>query len=177
MILLIDIDGTIRDVWASYRALALYVAPDLVLPEKGPRTYEFLEEYEDHSRYQQLFDLWHKKYLFSSAEPYPMAVEAVKYLQSRPEFEVFLVTQPMYGSETAHSENADWVRWCFGRDWEVRLIQTWDRTLIQADALIDDKPEITGLMPPTWDHVIFDQPYNRHIDKTRIMDWSRINGN
>lgn len=54
-----------------------------------------------------------------------------------------------------------------------RLIITKDKTLVRGDILIDDKPRITGSLVPTWQHVIFDQPYNRHVEGPR-MSWDKI---
>ena len=46
------------------------------------------------------------------------------------------------------------------------------KTLVHGAVLIDDKPEITGSVVPTWKHVYFDQPYNSIYDKPRITTWS-----
>jgi hypothetical protein len=43
--------------------------------------------------------------------------------------------------------------------------------------LIDDKPEITGVeKEPTWEHILYDRPYNRGINKRRITwgNWKDI---
>jgi 5'-nucleotidase len=38
--------------------------------------------------------------------------------------------------------------------------------------LLDDKPEVTGAMVPSWKHVYFDQPYNReNLARKRITSW------
>jgi 5'-nucleotidase len=50
-----------------------------------------------------------------------------------------------------------------------RIILTKDKTLIKADYIIDDKPEISGVENmPAWEHIIFDRPYNRQVNKRRI---------
>jgi len=42
-------------------------------------------------------------------------------------------------------------------------------------ALIDDKPEIKNADKATWTHILYDQPYNRNIDKPRIKGWKDDN--
>lgn len=57
------------------------------------------------------------------------------------------------------------------------LFLTNDKTIVKGDILIDDKPEPIGLEKPEWEHIIFDQPYNRYIkDKRRIncFNWKSI---
>jgi hypothetical protein len=35
-----------------------------------------------------------------------------------------------------------------------KIILTGDKTVVQGDILIDDKPSVTGINPkPTWDHI------------------------
>lgn len=42
-------------------------------------------------------------------------------------------------------------------------------------ALIDDRPEIDGYHRATWQHVLFSQAYNRHINtEYRIHDWTDL---
>ena len=58
-----------------------------------------------------------------------------------------------------------------GNDWIRNIILTNDKTVVKADILIDDKPVITGVENPEWEHIIFDQPYNRQIKDKRRIDW------
>ena len=64
-----------------------------------------------------------------------------------------------------------WVERHFGEAFLPRLILAKDKTWVHGDVLIDDKPEVTGSRTPTWQHVIFDQPFNRGADGPR-MTWS-----
>lgn len=60
-----------------------------------------------------------------------------------------------------------------GRDFVKRLILTKDKTLVFGDFLIDDKPEIKGVKLPSWEHLIFDQPYNINIiNNKRRINWN-----
>ena len=60
----------------------------------------------------------------------------------------------------------------FGHAASRQVILTKDKTLVRGNILIDDKPKITGLLPPTWEHVIYDVSFNRHVNGKRRIDWS-----
>lgn len=169
MIFLIDIDGTIRDVYTSYIHRAQRVAPDIEWPTQGPQEYWFLKRYEQHEKYDSLVGIWGAPGFFENALPYDHAIKTVKAIAKH--HTVFLVTEPT-ASDTAHSENYRWVKKWFGPDWAYsRLIQTPDRTLLYAHYLIDDKPRIEGEMKPYWRHIIYNQPYNMCVLYPRLMTW------
>jgi 5'-nucleotidase len=51
-----------------------------------------------------------------------------------------------------------------------------DKTLVQGDVLIDDKPVVGGISIPQWRRVLFDQPYNRSVPGPRVQweNWREI---
>jgi 5'-nucleotidase len=86
---------------------------------------------------------------------------------------VFICSTPYITNPTCASDKVDWVVKHLGKEWGARLILTTDKTVVFGDILIDDKPVITGSHTPSWEHVIFDTSYNRHIDgKRRLSDWT-----
>ena len=61
----------------------------------------------------------------------------------------------------------------FGASFQERLIITRDKTHVQGDILIDDKPHISGSKPRPWKHVIFSQSYNKDVQgKERLSSWT-----
>lgn len=95
--------------------------------------------------------------------------------------DVRFVTSPWVDNPTCASDKIDWVRRHYGDSWAQRVIITTDKTLVYGDVLVDDKPEVTGSVEPFWEHVLFDQPYNRHqSSRRRIFGWDEwetiING-
>jgi 5'-nucleotidase len=97
-------------------------------------------------------------------------IEAV--LEMSKNHEVFICTAPRIGSSSCIPEKYEWIKSSpLGADWLKRLIITWDKTLVKGDFLIDDNPNPSGAMLPTWEHVIFDFPYNRHIAGKRRINW------
>lgn len=85
--------------------------------------------------------------------------------------EVFICTSPISIYKNCVLEKYEWVENYLGADWVNRVILTKDKTIIKADYLIDDKPNITGVENmPVWEHIVYDRPYNREVDKRRL-DW------
>lgn len=84
-----------------------------------------------------------------------------------------ICTSPLSEYDNCVTEKFAWVEKHFGSDWTKNIILVKDKTQIRADYLIDDKPEITGDLIPTWEQIVFDQPYNRHITgKQRLIYWT-----
>lgn len=80
---------------------------------------------------------------------------------------VRIVTAPI---RTAHSasEKMDWIAEHLGAEWCQRTILARDKTLIRGDILIDDNPEVAGEITPLWTHVLYDQEYNKAVNKKRL---------
>lgn len=65
---------------------------------------------------------------------------------------------------------AGWVG--LGED-AARLIITRDKTHVQGDLLVDDKPRVSGSRTASWTHVLFNQSYNKSMEgKARLSAWS-----
>ena len=64
-------------------------------------------------------------------------------------------------SETCAQEKLAWVRRHVGLEFVRRTIITADKTLVQGDFLLDDRPDITGDAAPTWKHLLFATHANR----------------
>ena len=103
--------------------------------------------------------------------PIPGAISAVKEMAER--HTVFFCSAPEIFNETCESDKKTWLRIFMGDEWAKRLILTKDKTLVRGDVLIDDRPDVHGVMEPVWKQVIFTQPYNDDVfDKPRMNDWS-----
>lgn len=56
-----------------------------------------------------------------------------------------------------------------------RLIITRDKTHVQGEILVDDKPQVTGRKAAVWKHVLFNQSYNQDVQAgTGGVWWSQI---
>lgn len=88
-------------------------------------------------------------------------------------YDIRFVSAPYISNPTCASDKIAWIARHYGSHWAQRVILTTDKTLVRGDYLIDDRPDITGGEEPSWEHVLFTQPYNKHIeDRRRISSWS-----
>lgn len=85
--------------------------------------------------------------------------------------DVRICTSPLNIYKNCVQEKYEWVEQHLGLDFIARMIVTKDKTVVHGDVLIDDKPIVTGSRIPAWQHIVYDQPYNRHVD-TRRMTWA-----
>ncbi|XP_078228696.1 5'(3')-deoxyribonucleotidase, mitochondrial isoform X8 [Callithrix jacchus] len=76
-----------------------------------------------------------------------------------------------------------WVEKHLGPDFLEQIVLTRDKTVVSADLLIDDRPDITGKWPaagaeptPSWEHVLFTACHNRHLQlqppHRRLHSWA-----
>ncbi|KAL2298876.1 hypothetical protein Nmel_014484 [Mimus melanotis] len=70
-----------------------------------------------------------------------------------------------------------WVEKHFGPEFLEQIVLTRDKTVVSADLLIDDRPDITGAeQNPTWEHVLFTACHNKHLQlkppSRRLHSWS-----
>jgi 5'-nucleotidase len=115
-------------------------------------------------------EVMNESHFYEDLEPMPGFVDALPVLEEF--FDIHLPSQPWAGNKTCASDKYNWVETHAGEKYVTKTILTHDKTLIDLDLLIDDKPLITGAAKPKWIHVLFDQPYNREVEGPRILDWS-----
>jgi 5'-nucleotidase len=122
---------------------------------------------------QKIDGIWNERNLFESMEPVQGALEALEEMRVLGH-EVFICTTPIHVARNPYcaAEKYASILKDFGHYWAGRIILTDDKTLIRGDYLIDDKPEVTGILQPEWKHIIYDAPYNRHITgQPRLKHW------
>ncbi len=85
--------------------------------------------------------------------------------------DVWLCTSPLHEMPTCATEKFEWVVEHLGAWWTGRMIIARDKTLIRGDILIDDRPALAGVEEPLWEHVLYDQPYNRAVTDKRRITW------
>lgn len=110
--------------------------------------------------------------LYGSLNPIPGAAEAIEGLRAAG-VHVGVLSSPDLNNPTCASAKLAWLERHFGRDLAAEAILTKDKTQVRCDLLVDDKPEILGRCRPEWTQVVFDQPYNRHLNKLRLTGWAQ----
>ena len=84
--------------------------------------------------------------------------------------DVRICTAPLSRFTHCVPEKFQWVEDHLGPEWVARIVLTKDKTLVRGDVLIDDKPEVTGRLVPTWEHLVFEAPYNT-ASRGRRVNW------
>jgi 5'-nucleotidase len=172
MIILVDQDDTIADyhghilaIWRaehsrkSWKHFAHHVhwRAELNYPEK----YHAL-----------IHEITMRKNFFRDLPVIPGAKEALEFLLNAGH-EVRIVTAPKIEHTPCVPEKYAWVEAHLGEEWVKRLMLTCDKTFVHGNILIDDKPSITGAHHPTWEHVLYDRPFNQ-TQSNRRLTWTNF---
>eukprot|EP01035_Chromulina_nebulosa_P020789 gene20789-26949_t len=92
-------------------------------------------------------------------------------------FDVYICTTPILSSHYCMNEKVEWIRNNLGDIWVNKMILCVDKTAVNGDILIDDKP-LDYLDPngkhrfANWKQIVFDAPYNKNVSNTRLKNWS-----
>nr|XP_019571541.1 PREDICTED: 5'(3')-deoxyribonucleotidase, mitochondrial isoform X1 [Rhinolophus sinicus] len=132
---------------------------------------------------EKAISIWESENFFFELEPLPGAVEAVKQMASLENTAVFICTSPIKKYKYCPYEKYAWVEKHFGPHFLEQVVLTRDKTVVSADLLIDDRPDITGKWPaagaepnPSWEHVLFTACHNRHVQlqppSRRLHSWA-----
>jgi 5'-nucleotidase len=169
-IILIDQDGVVASYNARLFEILSQTVPEFVqLPHAAHRHFETADNYPE--KYRSLMeDIVHAPGFFRTLPPIDGAVHALHDLLSRG-YDVRICTAPKRQFKNCVTEKLEWIKEHLGQEYAERTIITRDKTLVRGDYLIDDKPKITGVLVPQWEHLIFDQPYNK-TSVGRRLDWS-----
>ena len=175
MLILIDQDGVLADFERGFHAAWNAKGHEHpILPVHERRTFYIRDDYPTHIR-QEVEAVYTAPGFFRELPPVEGAIEALSELMKLGH-EVRICTSPLNQYRHCLPEKYEWIERHLGPDFVSRMIVTKDKTLIQGDILIDDNPMVNGLRPASWKHVIFDQPYNRHVDGPRMTwkNWREI---
>lgn len=177
-LILVDMDGVIADFERGFLNNWIKQNPDKPYIPLEKRTTFYVRKqyiYEFKDRIDNVCDCVETIYLSSGfyrfLPPIPGSLKALSEMKDMG-YEVFICTSPKSGNEHCIKEKYEWIEQHLDKDWLRRVVVTKDKTIIKADCLIDDKPGIKGVIKnPSWEHIIYDQPYNREITSTRRLTW------
>lgn len=145
------------------------------LPHIEPIPFEKITSFKTQKFYDEKYkaeiqDMMNTPNYYRNLDPMEGAKDAMNELAEK--YDVMICTAPYISNSTCASEKMGWIEEHLGAEWLDRVIITSDKTLVNGDVLIDDKPNITGRsLTPSWKHIVFDAPYNRD-HKLRINHWS-----
>lgn len=169
MIILVDMDDVIIEFEKKLIELLIDENPnnkDLFNKERSK--FKLREQYPELKDSIKKIKLQNN--LTENIEPVEGGIDALKEMKEKGH-EVFICTSPMSNYKSI-IEKYSWVDENLGNEWTKKIILTKDKTLIKGDILIDDNPEITGLKNPEWEHIIFDRPYNKHVENKKRINWT-----
>ena len=166
-IILVDQDGVLADHNGYFLHILKHRRPDIFSSYRGATiAYEieqnFAPEYADDIKALRL-----EKGFFANLPAIPGGKDALLDIINAG-FAVRICTAPTWEHVYCVPEKLAWLDTHFGREFASRAIITRDKTLVIGDILIDDKPSVEGLRTPTWEHMLYDQPYNQGGTKKRL---------
>lgn len=175
-IILVDMDGVLADFDRGFiKAWKKNFPNHPQVPIKKRKAFRLVDTYPDGLE-KEIRGIISSPGFFKNLKLIPGGKEALKKMQDLGH-EVLICTSPISMYENCVLEKYHWVAKNLGFEWTKKVIMTKDKTLVLGDFLIDDKPEHTGLRKPSWKHVLFDTPYNKHVKtKLRItwQTWEKI---
>lgn len=171
--LLIDMDGVLMDYYGAFVIEWKKRYPERpVLPSKYIKTF-YLEEMYPPEWKQDILAITQGKDFFENMLPIAAAVGFMEQVWNSEYYDPFICTAPDMDSEDlmCATEKLRSIERLFGKKWLKKTIMTNDKTIIDGDILIDDKPEIKGAQTPSWKRVFYTHRYNRDLPGPRINHW------
>ena len=168
---LIDQDGVLADFDGEVRRRCLEQFPQMpLIPQENHAHFYFSENYSEPWR-SLINTIYTQPGFILALPPIPGGLEAVRALTEIGEGETVCICTSPFGQYQTCGEKFEWIKRYLGPEFIVKTVLAKDKNLVRGDFLIDDRPEITGDLAPMWEHIIFDQPYNRHIVGKRRLTW------
>lgn len=170
-LVLVDMDGVQADLEAHFWKLWATWHPNAPQRQDADPAHFYIED--------QLPAAWRKQAraildlpgFYRDLPPIPGAADALNAMLEIG-WDVAVCTAPLLTNPTCASDKLDWLEEHIGPGWARRAVIAKDKSLVSGDVLIDDKPAIRMSRTPTWAHVVFDTPYNRHASSPhRLRSW------
>lgn len=173
---LVDMDNTIVDWDGEFiRRYSEASGQDPLVVEKLVRNREKFEIEENFqaSERAQVMEVIASPGFYESLEPLPGAVEALhKMVDEGVDVKLVTAPHPLCAGSCAREKFIS-VERLLGPEFLERMIITRDKTQVQGDLLVDDKPRVSGSRAPSWKHVLFSQSYNQGMEgKGRLSVWT-----
>jgi 5'-nucleotidase len=171
MRVLVDMDGVLADFEAGFlREWRLRHPEALYVPLEERTTFYIRDQYP--AEYSsQIWDVLLMPGFFRNLPVIGGGYQALTDMRAAG-IEVFICTGPFIEYENCVLEKYQWVDEHLGREWIKRMVLTMDKTIVDADYLIDDMPKITGVNKPRWQHVLYDLPKNRMETGKKRLTWA-----
>lgn len=168
--ILFDMDGVIVDTTGGFTERWKEMFPQIpCISYEDINTFD-LEELYPHEYKCLVSQVWNSQGLFYRLKPLPGAIKSIEEIKRKVR-DIAICTSPPSKNKYAVQEKYEWVRDNLGSNWLKRLIITKDKTRINGDILIDDKPTLFGVQNPSWEHILYTHPWNAKITNLRRLTW------
>lgn len=169
---LIDMDGVLEDWYGSVlRQLSIqaciphdWESRELLelLPEKDKLNswdIEHMIPFHLKSTFGKILD--HPS-IFHETEALGDYKTAFERIEEETHRQIFICSFPSLGNPQCVEAKYKKITERLGKKWTERLILTRDKSVVNGVVLVDDRPDPAhGTHEPEWQHVVFDQPWNR----------------
>lgn len=171
MIILIDQDGPLADFEGGFidRWQALFPKEPFI-PFDQRKSFYIRDDYPSRLR-EKVASVYLVPGFCFNLKPVPGSIDAVKSILELGH-DVRICTSPLSRYENCVLEKFQWVEKHLGYDFTKKIIFAKDKTLIRGHFLIDDRPNIEGVIDPEWEHILFDCPYNWDVINKRRLNWN-----
>ena len=168
-------DGVIADFDGEFLKRWRERHPEKYFIPMGERTSFYVKDQYPDELKPLVVEILTEPGFFRGMMPIEGAGEALLEMENMG-LDMFICTSPLSTYQNCVLEKFEWVDAHLGSQWIDRIILTKDKTLIRGDILIDDKPEITGVDIPSWEHILYDRPYNQGVNKKRLTwaNWKDV---
>ena len=105
----------------------------------------------------------------------------MKGLSKNPTYDVFICTSPFPDNTTCASDKMIWIEKHLGKEFVNKIVITFDKTIVDAEFLIDDKEHIKGANgKPSFLHILKRCGHNFGVFgsgmKPVLEEWSDLDG-
>ena len=168
-IVLVDMDGVLADFDGASEAFLRQNYPHVPVAQR--QSFYFRDDYIDTTHQAILNDLHTSQFFFRDLPEVPGAIEGWQRIIDLG-YEPRICSSPLTSNEWCKAEKLEWVEQHLGEEALKTAVITSDKEQVAGIALIDDRPVIKNADQATWQHIVFHQPYNQHIDTDlRLRDW------
>lgn len=168
--ILIDMDGVIADQHQGFITVLKDRAPGLLSSWDGQDVHYDFEHHFPAEHQAFVRALREEEGFFRALPLIDGAKEAIAEMKESGHH-VVICTAPIWKYQYCIPEKLAWIEHHFGHEQAANTIITRDKTLIHGDFLIDDKEMIDGVQTPSWEHLLFDRPYNKECTQKRHLNW------
>jgi 5'-nucleotidase len=174
-VVLIDMDGVIADFDTELAARIAKRLPHINLLEQQKNFY-FSDDYPEHATL--IRELSDEKGFFISLPVMNHAIEGWQRIIDLG-YHPRICSSPIKTNPYSKSEKLEWLQRhfapVFGESVVEEAIITSDKYLCDGIALIDDRPEVKNAQEASWQHIIFDRPFNTDVTLPRLRGWDDDN--